>query len=234
MTEKRRIEEAYRSMNEWVDRGSLDYDNPSEYAKIDDISRTDLVYRDIGERLYFIVMEYLMGKPIQNRNVRVSVRFDNNDKTPVTYDHGKLRKMALDAFDFDIERAAEDFSASVRANGNHAFTVTHDSVVLNHGMYTARATARDGYHTFTAEVIVTKPIELNVFLRNEPKSHDNKPFYKPNLPESTVTEAEDDREVFGMARRIASELAKSADAGDAEGVFRCFNGLRGVVNRLTP
>lgn len=227
-------------MNEWAERDAINYYD-SQYAKINDKSRTEHLYVDIGRSLLNFVVDYLETGKVYEGGVRIHVVWDS-----LGYDEGNarasvmdgrsglIRKRAREAFDIDSERAATDFAESVKANGPAAFKIECHSTILNPGRFIARASTGNRRYTFIAEVVVERPITVGVLPENMPRGLYQRPFYKPNLPESTVTEAEGDPEAFRRAHGIAVDLAKSADAGDAEGVFRCFEGLRGVVNRLTP
>ena len=244
MTEKRRIEEAYRSMNEWVERRN------SDYAYIGDDRVTNNIKWSIAYELFGlaarVVSEGLIGRQVlRNAGVDVTFLIDGSEVVPgMNDDYDQILEGVFVTNKLIETQKVPVMGRLAESVGEDGFKLLpNDVIAIMPGRYGTKCNIHFGTsddlddHEVEVMLTVTRQIQFKHRMWSKwsrTMDHGGRGFRKPNLPESTVTEAENDREAFGMARQIAFDLAKSADAGDAEGVFRCFNGLRGVVNRLTP
>lgn len=227
-------------MNEWVQNDAYSaHINGDKYARIDNHSRTQALAERIADRLVHYTRAYLNGDYSDvPSGVRVSVTMsDGHEMLPLNDKSGVFtRTAALQAIRDCEDSFYYEFIDSVLSNKNGPFKIVNSkSIILVPGFYRAKAPSINRGDYYLAEIRVERPIPMDIFFGDFPNGGDERvSFRKPNLPESTVTEAEGDPEAFRRAHGIAVDLAKSASAGDAAGVFNCFEELRGVVNRLTP
>ncbi len=196
MTENRRIEEAYRSMNEYVDktarrpsrfrgRGPYEPDDSEKYAEINDISRTTHLCQDIGYQLSGMLIEFLrngMRRPSVD-GIRIKVSADEHreyaSQRPLDR---KFVPHAQKAFEENQLNVAMEFAESVMRSGPEAFvTSSSRGTVLNPGLFTAHA--EDGDLLFRAEIRIERPVRVNASVARPTSGRPtDRPFRKPSIP----------------------------------------------------
>lgn len=239
MTEKRRIEEAYRSVNEYVDRHPYGFD----HAVVNGLRVTNEVRRTIAAKLFKIA-----GKVVKEgllywnsaRNAGVVVEFEVDGTEVVPGMDEDMDRLLEEAFAKEWEPGDEERLDAERqlagSIGENGFRILPDDVIaVMPGMFSAKMKVGPEGWEVGVRFTVTRQIRIRELMYStihRKRDRWASGFRKPNLPESTVSEASDGPDAFREAAEIASDLSDAADAGDAEGVVRCFEGLRGVVDRL--
>lgn len=222
MTEKKRIEEAYNSVNEWVNNDVFSAAIGRELnADIDDNSRTQWIAEEIGSKLHRVVMSVLEGRgPSVGRGTKVSVmKFDGRGTTPLRGGPGSRDwKMAAEAFNVDDDRACYEFADSVLANRGSFKIGKGGTVILNPGLYRARASSKSRGDDYVAEVRLERQVGIPFATVPHMPTRSPEirvPFHEPLLPESKEGVCEnagvDNATVARKVEQLAREVQELYD-----------------------